>query len=40
MISRGFQGHFRLLSEPRLGLGDAVFLGLASGAPLLARVIV
>ncbi len=30
MISRGFEGHFRLLSNPRLGWVDAGFLCLSA----------
>lgn len=36
MVSRGFQGHFRLLSTPRFRLADAAFLCLAAGLPVAA----
>jgi len=38
MISRGFTGHFQLLTEARLGLADAASLGLAWVALLAARM--
>jgi cobalt/nickel transport system permease protein len=39
MISRGFPGHFHLLSEARLGLADVMFLFLSLGVPIAARAI-
>jgi cobalt/nickel transport system permease protein len=38
MISRGFQGHFQLLSGSRFALADAVFLCLGAGLPLAASM--
>ena len=38
MISRGFGGHFQLLSEPRFEAADAGFLCLAWAAPIAARI--
>ena len=38
MVSRGFQGHFQLLSGARFGLADAAFVCLAAGAPLAASL--
>jgi len=38
MVSRGFQGHFRLLSSARFGPADAAFVCLAAGAPLAASL--
>jgi len=38
MVSRGFQGHFRLLSAARFGLADAGFVCLAAGLPLAAAL--
>jgi cobalt/nickel transport system permease protein len=34
MISRGFQGHFQLLSNARFGVADAAFVCFAAGLPL------
>lgn len=39
MISRGFQGHFRLLSMARFGHADAAFLCVAAGPPLAAALL-
>jgi len=39
MISRGFQGSFRLLSQPRFGLADTVFVCFASGPPVAAALL-
>lgn len=36
MVSRGFQGHFQLLSSTRFGLADAAFVCVAAGLPLAA----
>lgn len=36
MVSRGFQGHFQLLSTTRFALADAAFLCAASALPLAA----
>jgi cobalt/nickel transport system permease protein len=36
MVSRGFQGHFQLLSTPRFRLADAAFLCVATGLPIAA----
>lgn len=38
MISRGFQGHFQLLSSARFGLADAGFVCIAAGLPLAASL--
>jgi cobalt/nickel transport system permease protein len=38
MISRGFEGHFHLLSNPRLGWADAGFLGLSVALVAAIRV--
>jgi cobalt/nickel transport system permease protein len=34
MVSRGFQGHFQLLSTPRFGLADGAFLCVACSLPI------
>ena len=39
MISRGFQGRFQLLAQPRFSLADAAFLCLASGPSLAAALL-
>ena len=36
MVSRGFQGHFQLLSSARFGWADAAFVCIAAGLPLAA----
>jgi cobalt/nickel transport system permease protein len=38
MISRGFEGHFRLLSKPRLGWADAGFLCLSAALVAVIRI--
>ena len=38
MVSRGFQGHFQLLTTTRFGLADTAFLCLAAGLPLAASL--
>ena len=38
MISRGFQGHFQLLSTTRFEAADAAFVCLAAGLPLAASL--
>jgi cobalt/nickel transport system permease protein len=38
MVSRGFQGHFQLLSSARFSLADAAFVCVASGLPLAASL--
>jgi cobalt/nickel transport system permease protein len=38
MVSRGFQGHFQLLTDARFGFADAAFICLAAGLPLAASL--
>ena len=38
MVSRGFQGHFQLLSNVRFGWADAGFICIAAGLPLAASL--
>ena len=38
MVSRGFQGHFQLLSRARLNLADGAFVCAAAGLPLAASL--
>jgi len=38
MVSRGFQGHFQLLSSARFGFADAAFVCVAAGLPLAASL--
>ena len=40
MVSRGFQGHFQLLSSARFGFADAAFVCVAAGLPLAAALAV
>jgi len=39
MISRGFEGRFRLLSQPRFGASDAACVCVAAAPPLLAALL-
>src|SRR5262249_44423697 len=38
MVSRGFEGHFRLLSGTSFSRADAAFLSVAAGIPIAARL--
>ena len=38
MVSRGFQGHFQLLSSARFSVADAAFVCVAGGLPLAASL--